>query len=114
MLSRRGTVLLRIFFFDRQTNLSSILRGMSLVLTLPPAALIASSQGGVHHANHRPTQTYPAALHTGSGTRTRTRVDDKTHRRAARIAISSNRIAAGCKRKNWNVGPLLSKVRWMA
>ena len=97
----------------RQASFSSILRGMSLVLTLPPAALIASSQGGAHQANHNPTHAYPIALHTSPGARVRTRVDEEAHR-AARIAISSIRIPAGCKRKNWNVGPLFPRLRWIA
>ena len=63
--------------------------------------------------NHKPTHRYPTTLHISSGARTRTGVDKRTHR-AARITISSIRIAAGCKRKNWNVGPLFPKLRWMA
>jgi len=104
---------LRYVFLDCQANFSSILRGMSVVLTLPPAALIASNQGGAHQVNHKPTHRYPTPLHTGPGTRTRIPVDKKAHR-AARNAISSIRIAPGCKRKNWNVGPLFSKLRWIA
>jgi len=109
-----GGKLVRYASSDHQPNFSSILRGMSLVLTLPPAALIASSHGGVHQVNHKPTHRYPTTLHITPGTRTRrTRFDRRTHR-AARIAISSIRMPAGCKRKNWKVGPLFSKLRWIA